>query len=493
MKNIPIINWASSALLVSTILTSCNEEKQRPNVLFICVDDLRRELGCYGSEVKSPNMDRLANEGSLFFHHYVQVPTSGASRASMLTGKLPSNRQDLSNEACRLRLSDKPEGENPETLFHHLRRNGYYTVGIGKISHYADGYLYAYEEPKSMKPELPYSWDEMLFDSGKWGNGWNAFFGYSDGSNRQSCHKQVKPYECASVEDEGLPDGLTANLAVAKLKELAGKKQPFCLAVGFFKPHLPFTAPKKYWDLYDEDSISLSPVGEIPEGFKKATLHNSGELNGYQLGEEKASLEKSVSDVYARRLRHAYYACVSYVDAQIGKILSTLEETGLSDNTIIVLWGDHGWYLGDFRVWGKHTVYETSLASTLIIKAPGCKAGIKNNRIVGSVDIYPTLMDLCDIPIPEGLDGDSFVNLLRQPDEPSWKDCTYSYYNDGISVRIPDYRCTYYQKGNESWKELYQYTKDGFERQNIADKKPEVVERLYAKYICDHLLEDCIK
>ena len=447
MKNIPIINWASSALLVSTILTGCNEEKQRPNVLFICVDDLRRELGCYGSEVKSPNMDRLANEGSLFFHHYVQVPTSGASRASMLTGKLPSNRQDLFNEACRLRLSDKPEGENPETLFHHLRRNGYYTVGIGKISHYADGYLYAYEEPKSMKLELPYSWDEMLFDSGKWGNGWNAFFGYSDGSNRQSCHKQVKPYECASVEDEGLPDGLTANLAVAKLKELAGKKQPFCLAVGFFKPHLPFTAPKKYWDLYDEDSISLSPVGEIPEGFKKATLHNSGELNGYQLGEEKASLEKSVSDAYARRLRHAYYACVSYVDAQIGKLLSTLEETGLSDNTIIVLWGDHGWHLGDFRVWGKHTVYETSLASTLIIKAPGCKAGIKNNRIVGSVDIYPTLMDLCDISIPEGLDGDSFVNLLRQPDEPSWKDCAYSYYNDGISVRVPDYRCTYYQKG----------------------------------------------
>ena len=129
----------------------------------------------------------------------------------------------------------------------------------------------------------------------------------------------------------------------------------------------------------------------------------------------------------------------------------------------------------------------------MIIKAPGCKAGIKNNRIVGSVDIYPTLMDLCDISIPEGLDGDSFVNLLRQPDEPSWKDCAYSYYNDGISVRVPDYRCTYYQKGNESWKELYQYTKDGFERQNIADKKPEVVERLYAKYIGDHLLEDCIK
>ncbi len=148
---------------------------EKPNILFICVDDLRRELGVYGSLAKTPNMDKLASQGSVFFQHYVQVPTSGASRASMLTGHLPKAASDLSNEACRMRLSDKPEGEIPETMFHHLRRNGYYTVGIGKVSHYADGCLYGYEEPKTNKLELPYSWDEMLFDAGKWGNGWNAF------------------------------------------------------------------------------------------------------------------------------------------------------------------------------------------------------------------------------------------------------------------------------------------------------------------------------
>ena len=215
-KNYPLLSICLLALpFQGYAQKKANETK--PNILFICVDDLRRELGAYGSVVKTPNIDRLASQGSLFFQHYVQVPTSGASRASMLTGHFPKDKSDLSNEACRTRLSDKPEGEIPETMFHHLRRNGYYTVGIGKISHYVDGCLYGYEAPKTEKPELPYSWDEMLFDAGKWGNGWNAFFGYADGSNRQSRKKQVKPYECADVADEGYPDGLTANLAVKKL------------------------------------------------------------------------------------------------------------------------------------------------------------------------------------------------------------------------------------------------------------------------------------
>lgn len=169
----------SACLLTFPIfcMAQVNEKgSEKPNVLFICIDDLRQELGCYGSVVKTPHLDNLAGEGSLFFHHYVQVPTSGASRASMLTGRLPRKVQDLSNEACKINLSAQDELEQPETMFHHLRRNGYYTVGIGKISHYADGYLYGYTQPKSSRPELPYSWDEMLFDAGKWRTGWNAFF-----------------------------------------------------------------------------------------------------------------------------------------------------------------------------------------------------------------------------------------------------------------------------------------------------------------------------
>ena len=451
----------------------------KPNVLFICVDDLRQELGCYGSAVKTPHLDKLAGEGSLFFHHYVQVPTSGASRASMLTGRLPRKKEDLSNEACKINLSGKDEIEHPETMFHHLRRNGYYTVGVGKISHYADGYLYGYAQPKSSRPELPYSWDEMLFDAGKWGTGWNAFFGYADGSNRQSHKKQVPPYECSDVEDDGYPDGLTANLAVRKLKELSAKNKPFCLAVGFFKPHLPFNSPKKYWDLYDETDIPLSSVTQIPEGIHQQALHNSNEFNGYLKGDEKVSLDKSASDTYSRKLRHAYFACVSYVDAQVGKILDELERLGEMNNTIIIVWGDHGWHLGEQRVWGKHTLMEVSLCSTLIIKAPHLREAVKNRRIVSSIDIYPTLMELCGISAPDGLDGHSLVKLLNDPQECSWQGAAYSYFNNGISVRTPKYRLTRYWHETKYVSELYNYHVDKLEKKNIFDtERKSVVKKL---------------
>ena len=363
-------------------------------------------------------------------------------------------------------------------MFHHLRRNGYYTVGIGKISHYVDGCLYGYEAPKTEKPELPYSWDEMLFDAGKWGNGWNAFFGYADGSNRQSRKKQVKPYECADVADEGYPDGLTANLAVKKLNELTAKNEPFCLADGFFKPHLPFTSPKKYWDMYDEASIPISPMPDIPEGCDPASLHESAEFKSYQSGDEMPSIKNRVSDEYARKLRHAYFACVSYMDAQVGKVLDALEASGKMDNTIIILWGDHGWHLGDLRVWGKHTLHETSLSSALVIKAPQCKPGIKNNRIVSSIDIYPTLMELCKISLPKGLDGHSFATLLNNPDNPKWTDAAYSYYRNCITLRTPEYRLTRYNKKGETITELYQYGPDRIERKNIAQENPHIVKKL---------------
>lgn len=475
------IAYISACLLGLPVYAAAQPKNapKKPNILFICIDDLRQELGCYGSVVKTPNLDKVAGQGSLFFHHYVQVPTSGASRASMLTGRLPRDKQDLSNEACKIKLSGREESEQPETMFHHLRRNGYYTVGIGKVSHYADGHLYGYARPKSNRLELPYSWDEMLFDAGKWGTGWNAFFGYADGSNRQSREKQVPPYECADVPDEGYPDGLTANLAVKKLRELSGRKTPFCLAVGFFKPHLPFTAPKKYWDLYDESAIPLSPVPQIPEECHRFALHDSGEFNGYLRGDEKVSLDKAASDTYARKLRHAYFACVSYVDAQVGKILNELEQLGEADNTIVVVWGDHGWHLGDQRVWGKHTLMDVSLRSALILKAPNTRKGVKNNRIVSSIDIYPTLTELCNISTPEGLDGHSFAKLLNTPKERSWQEVAYSYFNNGISVRVPQYRLTRYRYETRYIFELYDYRVNTLERKNIfATGRKSIVNKL---------------
>ena len=269
-----------------SIFSSCNSiKKSKQNVLFIAVDDLRPELGCYGKDyVYSPNIDRLASEGVLFANHYANVPTCGASRYTLLTGRLPRIPSDANNDAIHKALSGQEEKEIPETFIHHLRRNGYYTIGIGKISHYPDGLLYGYTDSVGQERELPYSGDELVFDSGKWNTGWNAFFGYADGSNRQSRKRQVKPYESADVDDEGYPDGLTANLAIAKLRERKEYQkihpdEPFFMGVGFFKPHLPFNSPKRYWDQYDNIDIPLSESPGLPSEVSLASLHSSGEFN----------------------------------------------------------------------------------------------------------------------------------------------------------------------------------------------------------------------
>lgn len=450
----------------------------QPNFLFICVDDLRPELGCYGeSHIQSPNIDRLAGKGVVFTNHYTQVPTCGASRYSLLTGMLPRTTRHLGNEACREFIAGKPEGEMPETFIHHLKQNGYYTVGIGKISHYVDGLLYGYTDPPGTEYELPNSWNEMLLNPGKWGTGWNAFFGYAGGENRQSMNKLVRPYEMADVEDTGYPDGLIAEQALEKLRELSGKGQPFFLGVGFFKPHLPFTAPKKYWDMYSEDQIPLSPNPFLPEHVHQASLHGSGEFNGYLLGDEAAGLEGPVSDEYARKLRHAYFACISYVDAQVGKLLDELEKLGLSENTVVVVWGDHGWHLGDHLVWGKHTIFERALKSALIMRVPGLTKGTAIGQVVSSIDIYPTISELGKLSMPHQTDGKSLVGLMQNRDA-GWEEAAYGYFRNGISLRTGRYRLTRYFRKQEPVVELYDHDNDPFETRNIAGEFPGVVESL---------------
>ncbi|TDE12821.1 sulfatase [Dyadobacter psychrotolerans] len=452
---------------------------KKPNVLFICIDDLRPDLKVYGNPiVHSPNLDKLAGQATVFRNQYVTQPTCGASRYSLLTGRLPRRPVELKNEAIEQQIAGKRRTDKPETFIDNLRRNGYYTVGIGKVSHSADGYVYEYTEPKSDKLELPNSWDEMLFDPGKWQTGWNAFFAYADGSNRQAKKAEVKPYEKADVPDESYPDGLSANLAVKKLKELAKKDQPFFLSVGFFKPHLPFTAPKKYWDLYDESKIKLTDSPDVPENVNEASLHPSVEFNQYQLGEEKASLQKPVSDVYARKLRHAYYAAISYTDAQVGKVLDELKAQGLAENTIIVVWSDHGWHLGDYRVWGKHTIFDQSLRSVLIVKTPGNKKAAVRDQIISSVDIYPTLMELCGVKTLPELDGKTFTDLLKPKPGKNWENVAYSYYNRGITVRNDRYRFTKYFREKQPVVELYDHKSDPHENHNVAEQHPEVVAEL---------------
>ncbi|MFK7813006.1 MAG: sulfatase [Maribacter sp.] len=465
----------------SIFFFGCQKEetkKTRPNVLFIAVDDLRNELGVYGSMVQSPNIDAIANQGSLFTNHYVQAPTCGASRHALLTGYRPWKPIHLKNNSIEIELSDKKESEVPETFIHRFKQVGYHTVGIGKISHSADGLVYGYEDEPTQKRELPHSWSELLFNSGKWKTGWNAFFAYANGENRQSLKKQVKPYEAGEVNDEGYPDGLTTELTISKLRELKKQDKPFFMGVGFFKPHLPFNAPKKYWDLYERDNIIVSENPNIPENINLKSLQESGEFNQYALGEEKASLEESVSDDYARKLRHGYFASISYIDAQIGKIKKELEDLGLAENTIIVIWGDHGWHLGDQRVWGKHTLFENALKSTLIINSPLEKHTTKKiNNVVETVDVYPTLMKLCDIKINHKIDGESLTTYMESERGLPSK-TAFSYFKSGISMRTERYRFTKYFREAEPVLELYDHSNDPLETKNIAIENPEVLKSL---------------
>lgn len=477
--------WLTILFSYTQLSCSSNQNEKADtgpyHVLFIAVDDLRPDIGAYGNAVvKTPNIDKLAERSALFYNHYVQVPTCGASRCSILTGLLPRTTQHLQNTAIERFLSDEPEKEAPESLVHHFRRNGYYTVGIGKISHSVDGLLYGYEEsPEGAKPEMPYSWDEFLFDADKWGTGWNAFFGYADGSNRQSKNRQVPPYEMADVQDRGYPDGVTADLAVNKLGELADRGEPFFLGVGFFKPHLPFNAPKRYWDLYEEDEMPLSPVPDLPDNIHRASLQGMAEFNSYEAGDEKATLDSRISEAYARKLRHAYYAAVSYVDAQIGKVLDELERLGLAEKTIVVLWGDHGWHLGDHRVWGKHTTFEVALRSPLIISVPGsAPKKIMDGTVVSSVDLYPSLMELCGISVDFPLDGQSLARLVREGKDPDRENLAFSYFNKGISMRNERYRLTRYFREDSPSIELFDHEVDPFESKNIAPDNPELVEQL---------------
>lgn len=465
-------------LLSCSSSSDLKKSSTKPNILFISIDDLRPELGCYGKDyIHSPNIDQLAKESTLFTRHYVQVPTCGASRYAMLTGTLPRTRGHLSNSAIENYISKSDSTALPETFIHHFKNNGYHTIGIGKISHSADGYVYGYEDSKSDQRELPLSWSELVFDYGKWGTGWNAFFGYANGDNRQGLKRQVKPYENADVSDLDYPDGLIAEQALIKLREAADRDQPFFMGLGFFKPHLPFTAPKKYWDLYNEDELSLAPYDSIPKNVSRASLQNNGEFNGYHLGDERATLDEPVSDDYARKLRHGYFASISYTDALVGKVLDELQTLGLKENTIVVLWGDHGWNLGDYRVWGKHTLFERSLKSAFMIKAPGVSREGVSDAIVSSIDIYPTLIELSGLEMPHETDGHSLLPLLKS-DSSAMQEVAYGYFRKGITVRTDQYRLTKYYREEEPLIELFDHVNDPLETSNIAAEKPEIVADL---------------
>ncbi len=447
----------------------------RPNVLFIAVDDLRPEIGAFGATwMHTPAMDRLAQTGRAFLRHYVQCPTCGASRYALMTSRRPATGTAASNDAFVSLYPGAGTAKSPHSLPEAFRFAGYTTVALGKLSHYTGGYL------DNGQPEMPGSWTEHSAPAGIWGSAANAFFAYAGGATRTISVSPrteigVAADGVTSLQDTDYTDGLTAQEAVGKLRAFKSTGEPFFLAVGFYKPHLPFCAPKKYWDLYDRAAIQVPPA-QPPTGINLGlSLSNNGEFLGNYGG------TNVIDEAEARLSIHGYRACVSYTDAQIGKVLDELETLGLDQNTIVVLWGDHGWALGELGIWGKHTTLEQSLLSPLIIRTPGLgKAGTPSQTIIESIDIYPTLADLCNVPVPP-LDGRSFRPALLDPAVPA-KGYALSFWRsgngtDGYSLRNGRHRLVRW--GNVPSApvqvDLFDYQQDPGGTQSVTASQPQVV------------------
>ena len=482
--------WYRSRILCIALLSltfisvaGCNQESDResgqPNFLFIAVDDLRPEIAALGAaHMKTPNLDQLVNEGRAFTHHYVQVPSCGPSRFSLLTGRIPLSTAYPDNNDIFFR-DELPASNAPyESFAHLLRKNGYRTVSLGKISHHPDGRMFNYDESGDGRLEMPESWDTVWGPTAEWKFGWDAFFAYAEGRSRAKQGKlNSAPVEAAAGDDLIYPDGHIAATAIEQIGLLADSSEPFLLAVGFFKPHLPFTAPQSYWDLYDRDSLPLSPNPEPPADYatRPTTLHDNGEFHIYGTAREYPTLVNQVSEDYARELRHAYFASVSYVDAQIGKVLDELRRSGLDKNTVVILWGDHGWHLGDHGIWGKHTLHERALLSPLIVSSPDLPSpGIRSDAIVETLDIYPTIVELAGIDAPEGLAGTSLIPQLEDPALASGR-FARGYFRGDVALRSPNYRVIAHSDARVDDTEVYDHRSDPEEAGRPAGPVPEEV------------------
>ncbi len=406
------------------LLASTAQAVDKPNILFIAVDDLRPELGCYDSPIAvSPNLDALAKNGLLFNRAYCQQAICRPSRASLITGARPETTGLFHNYVSLRELQP-----NILTLPQHFIANGYEAVYCGKIFHNGDtdeGTSWSHEPVKWLKnvkkPAGPYALPEnnkMKADSMKL-----MLAKYGEAARQGLAAGPA--YEMADVPDTAYLDGYNTQLAIATMKQMVSKgEKPFFLGMGYKLPHLNWCAPKKYWDLYDPAKIPMAMEVDAPENGAAMGLHASFELR------TRAGIPKSgpLGPELSRTLKHAYLASTSYVDAQIGLMVKALEEAGVRDNTIIVVWGDHGWHLGDMGVWGKATNYEIATRVPLLISAPGMKTrGTKSDALVELVDIFPTLCELAGLSRPEHLEGHSFAPLLDKPDQP-WKKAAFSQY-----------------------------------------------------------------
>lgn len=450
----------SGAALATFPGLSCSKGSpgNRYNVLFIAVDDLRPQLGCYGQpQMISPNIDRLASQGLLFERAYCQQAVCAPSRISLLSGLRPDSTgiYDLKHGLSKT----LPNRISLPKLF---KQKGYKTISLGKIYHHLNDDLQAW----SQKP------DWVTKPNGRYVTKEGLQLIEENRKINPEARNRGAPTEMADVPDNVYVDGKLTDRALKEMNRF--KDKPFFLAVGYRKPHLPFTAPKKYWDLYDPQKIELAKNPFPPKGAARFAVNNFGELRGYY-GMPKG--KEPVSDEQARHLIHGYYACVSFIDAQVGRLLTELAALKLKEKTIVILWGDHGWKLGEHASWCKHTNFENDANAPLIISVPGMKTGgRKTKALIEFVDIYPTLCELCGLKLPDQpFDGCSFVPLLQNPGR-SWKKAAFSQYSRGrvmgYTMRADRSRYTEWvlvETGKVLERELYDHEKDPQENINVVD------------------------
>ena len=482
----------------------------KPNVLFIFSDDLRPELGCYGCKhIISPNIDRLAAMGCHFDRSYVQIAVCNPSRASMLTGMRP-------DELSVWGLDKHFRESNPDavTIPQHFMAHGYHTAAIGKIYHNDKLDPASWSEPRLVIPGFPYDPDCVYVDNHnlEWLEQRKDELRGTERERRQvdefgHWYLKASATEMPDVPDDAYYDGAQTDVAIEKITELAAKDKPFFFGLGYYRPHLPFNVPKKYWDLYDREAIELAEYDMPPLGAPPLAMNTMKELRGYNdFSDCPSPGEGQLHPDHAKLLRHGYFASVSYIDAQIGKVLDHLESLNELDNTIIVLWGDNGWKLGDYGSWGKMTNYEMDTRVPLIItlgNGRGSKqSGSQRDQIVESVDIYPTLCDLAGLPQPEGLAGDSFATHF---DDASNEGKPYAFSQFlrygfwlnsddkeamGYTVRSNDWRYVewFYSDSDQCIaKELYDIKSQGLEQKNlVGDPAYAAIETKLAQVLADY-------
>jgi arylsulfatase A-like enzyme len=397
----------------------------------------------------------------VFTRAYCQQAVCNPSRVAVMTGRRPENTGVLD-----LPTFFRDKVPDAVTVAQHFKAHGYYTQSFGKIFHTGHGNKDDAESwsAPSFRPGAARKDDAKAKAAPKP----KAKKGGADNS-------ATPPYASPDVADDALADGRIAARAIEVLRDV--KDKPFFLAVGFLKPHLPFVAPKRYWDLYDPSAIPLAPNQDPPKGAPAYASNNAGELRGYQ-GMPK---QGPIPEAEQRKLKHGYYACVSYMDAQVGKLLAVLDELKLRDNTVVILWGDHGWQLGEHGTWAKHTAWEDATRSPLVISVPGQKsAGKKSDALVEFVDIFPTLADVCRLPAPAGVEGTSFRPLLDDPGR-GWKSAAFSVWPKNIprqgrgmgrAIRTDRYRLVEWRaEGKEpAAYELYDHRTDPREDENLAGR-----------------------